>query len=172
VAALLIVWCAGLFAQEKPPVPKPFPKPAEPAQARPATPAQPVPPVPAPTGVPTEATLGLQIYPASQFVASYDAGQGQRYYMFGAAATFPDVVAYYKSVLKQKGELVFEEPPTHMFEVGRYKEDTMAFPPGVTVKDYTWGGMPGYPNPKRDGRPTYFNTIIQIVPAPAGAGKD
>ena len=27
-----------------------------------------------------------------------------------------------------------------MFEVGRFREETMAFPPGVTVKDWTWGG--------------------------------
>jgi hypothetical protein len=71
-------------------------------------------------------------------------------------------------VLKQKGELVYEEPPVHMFEVGRFREETMAFPPGVTVKDYTWGGSAGYLNPKRGAEPARFKTIVQIVPAPAG----
>ena len=30
-----------------------------------------------------------------------------------------------------------------MFDVGRFREETMAFPPGVTVKDYTWAGSAG-----------------------------
>ena len=57
-------------------------------------------------------------------------------------------MAYYRTTLKQRGEVVFEEPPVHMFDVGRFREETMAFPPGVTVKDYTWGGSAGYLNPK------------------------
>jgi hypothetical protein len=44
----------------------------------------------------------------------------------------------------------------------------MAFPPGVTVKDYTWGGSLGYLNPRRGAEPQRFRTIIQIVPAPGG----
>jgi hypothetical protein len=45
----------------------------------------------------------------------------------------------------------------------------MAFPPGVTVKDWTWGGSQGYLNPKLGGQPTRFPTIIMIVPPqPAG----
>ena len=35
-----------------------------------------------------------------------------------------------------------------MFEVGRFREETMAFPPGVTIKDYASDGSQGYPNPK------------------------
>jgi hypothetical protein len=53
-----------------------------------------------------------------------------------------------------------------MFEVGRYREETMAFPPGVTVKDYTWGGSQGYINPKRGAQPDRFPTIVQLVPSP------
>jgi hypothetical protein len=45
----------------------------------------------------------------------------------------------------------------------------MAFPPGVTVKDYAWGGSEGYINPKPGGQPARFRTVIQFVPAPAGA---
>ena len=108
--------------------------------------------------------LGVPIFPSAQFLTSYDAGQGQRYYLFGSAATFADLVAYYRNVLKQRGELVFEEPATHMFEVGRFREETMAFPPGVTIKDYTWGNLKGYLNPKRGATPERFPTIIQIVP--------
>jgi hypothetical protein len=73
--------------------------------------------------------------------------------------------------LKQRGELVFEAPAIHMFEIGRFREETMAFPPSVTVKDYTWGGSQGYLNPKRGAKPARFSTIIQIVPVPPGAGR-
>jgi hypothetical protein len=43
----------------------------------------------------------------------------------------------------------------------------MAFPPSVTVKDYTWGGKGGYLNPNRGTQPARFPTIVQIVPATA-----
>jgi hypothetical protein len=155
--------------------PKPFPRPGEqrPASpvAPPATPQQPAPTTPQPAqsaGEPTEQTLGIPVYPGAQFVASYDAGRGQRYYLFGTNADFAQIVNYYKSILKQRGELVYEEPPIHMFDVGRFREETMAFPPGVTVKDYTWGGSAGYLNPKRGSEPARFKTIIQIVPPPPG----
>jgi len=39
----------------------------------------------------------------------------------------------------------------------------MAFPPGVTIKDYTWGGLAGYLNPRRGAKPERFPTVIQIV---------
>ena len=74
-------------------------------------------------------------------------------------------------MLKQKGDLVFEEPPVHMFDLAKFKEETMAFPPSVTVKDYTWGGSEGYLNPKRGATPARFRTIIQIVPARLRAPK-
>jgi hypothetical protein len=118
---------------------------------------------------PTEASLGLPLYPNSQFITSYDAGKGQRYYLFGSLASFADLVKYYQTALKTKGTLVFDAPATHIFEMGKFREETMAFPPGVTVKDYTWSGSAGYLNPKRGGKPERFPSIIQIVPAPAGA---
>jgi hypothetical protein len=154
--------------------PQPFPRPGQPAQPRPAPPAAPAPaPPPAaaaapPQVAPTEANLGVPIFPGAQFIASYDAGRGQRYYIFGSAATFVDLVAYYRTVLKQKGELVFEVPATHEFDVGKYDEDRMAFPPGVTIKDFQSDISPGYPNPKPGGQPARFPTIIQIVPVVGG----
>jgi len=74
-------------------------------------------------------------------------------------------------VLKQKGELVFDEPATHQFDLGRFREETMGFPPSVTVKDYTWGGMKGLPNPKPGAEPARFQTVIQIVPIPDGPAR-
>ena len=51
-------------------------------------------------------------------------------------------------MLKQQGELVYDVPATHAFDVGKYREETMAFPPGVTIKDYVSDVSQGYPNPK------------------------
>lgn len=156
--------------------PKPFPTPNAPPPPRPATqpPTQPAPSAPRPSdpaAAPTEAALGLPIFPEAKFLTSYDAGRGQRYYLFGSTGTFAEVVAYYRTALKNKGELVFDAPATHMFEVGKFKEETMAFPPSVTVKDYTWGGSQGFPNPKAGSQPVRFPTIIQIVPLPEPGGQ-
>jgi hypothetical protein len=156
-------------------VPQPFPRPQNPQNpARPAPQAPPTqsapPPVPAGAGqadrTPTEASLGFPIYPNAQFITAYDAGHGQQYYLFGSDAGFPALVKYYQTVFRTKGTLVFEAPATQIFEMGKFDEKTMAFPPGVTIKDYTWNGSPGYLNPKRDGKPARFPSIIQIVPAP------
>jgi hypothetical protein len=111
----------------------------------------------------------VPVYPGAQYITSYDAGRGQRFYLFGASAPYAEMVLYYRNALKQKGNELFESPPTHQFDTGRFREEAMAFPPSVTIKDYTWGGSAGYPNPKRGAKPDRFPTVIQIVPAPAGA---
>jgi hypothetical protein len=175
---IFVVACLPVVAsaQQQPPVPQPFPRPgATPAPQQPppsTTPASPSsrPPVPRPgqpEQAPTEAMLGVPIYPGAQFLTSYDAGRGQRYYIFGSAAPFVDLIAYYKNVLKNKGELVFDLPATYEFDVGRYNEDTMAFPPGVTIKDFQSDVSEGFPNPKAGGQPARFKSIIQIVPVVA-----
>ena len=160
--------------------PQPFPRGTTqppPAQPAPAPPRAPAPPPTTPAAArapqadpatPSEATLGFPIYPSAQFIASYDAGRGQRYYIFGSTASFADLVTYYRTQLKEKGNLVFQDPPTHMFEIGKFSDDTMAFPPGVTIKDWMWSGSPGYPNPRLGAEPARFPSLIMIVPAPAG----
>jgi hypothetical protein len=174
-ALLLVCATATVGAQVKP---QPFPKPGQPpiavpapAPSTPATPggAPPLPPQDA--SEPAEGSLGVPIYPTAQYITSYNAGRGQRYYLYGTTTSFADVVLYYKGMLKQKGDLVFDEPPIHQFDIGRFREETMAFPPSVTVKDYTWAGSAGYINPKRGGQPARFPTIIQIVPNPPGAPR-
>src|SRR5262245_8467579 len=162
--------------------PQPFPRPSTPQSPAPPpttappaqTPPAPATPRPAPVdpATPSEATLGLPIYPGAQFIASYDAGRGQRYYIFGSTTAFAELVNYYRTILKDKGNLVFQDPPTHTFEVGRFNNDTMAFPPGVTIKDFTWGGSQGYPNPKPGAQPARFASVIQIVPVPPGAASE
>jgi hypothetical protein len=181
--AVVVAMNTHVFAQTPQPFPRPntAPPPSAPApqpppsqvpaprplpQAQPAAPqAQPAAP-PSNPDAPTEATLGFPIYPTAQFIASYDAGRSQRYYIFGATAPYAELVVYYRNLLKERGDEVFKEPPTHMFEVGRFRNETMAFPPGVTIKDWTWGGSTGYPNPQVGGQPARFPTIIMIVPAP------
>jgi hypothetical protein len=187
ISAALIFVAAPLAAQTPQPFPRPGGAPSQPP-ARPALPPDPAtaspPPVapqapaaqtptprPAATAAgeqaPSAATLGFPLYPGAQFLASYDAGRGQRYYLFGASAPYAEAVLYYRTQLDERGDVVFKEPPTHVFEVGRFREETMAFPPGVTVKDWTWGGSQGYPNPKPGAQPARFPTVIMIVPPPA-----
>jgi len=79
------------------------------------------------------------------------------------AAGFVQTVEWYRASLKQKGELVYDVPATLEFDVGKYDEDRMAFPPGVTVKDYQSEISQGYPNPKRGAQPERFPTLLQIV---------
>lgn len=169
--ALTLSLSATAIAQ----TPQPFPRSPQPGQtpanppARPAAPATQRPPAPPPAAAvaePTAQSLGLPIYPAAQYLATYDAGRGQKYVMFGTTAAFAEIVTFYKAQLKEGGDLVFREPPTHTWDVGRYREETMVFPPGVTVKDFTWGGSKGYPNPRPNAQPATFPTIIMLVPQP------
>ena len=85
------------------------------------------------------------------------------------SASFPEVVAFYRTALKQRGDLVFDAPATHEFSLGRFREETMAFPPSVTVKEFQSQVSQGYPNPDPAGQPATFPTVIQFVPAPAGS---
>jgi len=167
--------------------PQPFPRPGETRpQAPPPRPANQAPTATAPTpaagqlapavapsaprpadpNAPRPEEVVFPVYPSAQFLAAYDAGRGRRYILYGTTGAFAEIVAYYRTQLNDKGDLVFREPPTHVFEVGRFREETMAFPPGVTVKDWTWGGSQGYPNPKPGAQPARYPTIIMIVPPP------
>jgi hypothetical protein len=163
---VVVLLLAAALGQQVP-VPQPFPRPAPTDASKPVQPSPaPQPVAPAPKEVaPGAPDLGIPLYPGAQFLASYDAGRGQRYYIFGSTASFLELVTYYRTLLKQRGDLVFEVPATHTFDVGRFRDDTMAFPPGVTIKDYQSDLSQGYPNPKPGGQPAWFPTIIQIVPS-------
>lgn len=154
--------------------PQPFPRPGSAQSQVPAQPPPqaPVTAVPADPNTPTEAVLGFPLHPTAQFIASYDAGRGQRYYLFGSTASYKELVTHYRTTLREGGDQVFAQPATHVFEIGRFREETMAFPPGVTIKDWTGGGSGGYPNPRPGAEPARFPTIIMIVPAaPATQGR-
>jgi len=116
---------------------------------------------------PAAPNLGdIPIYPSAVYLTSYDAGRGQRFYLYGLPLSYDDAVAYYRAALKQRGEELFETPPTHQFELARFRDSEMAFPPSVTVKDYAWGGGSGYSSPVAGASQDRFPTVIQIVPPP------
>jgi hypothetical protein len=178
---LAVSAAAGIAAQNPPPqsappVPKPFPQPAGSAAApKPADPQTVTPPAAgAPAAAqaprtavrPTEADLGVRVYQGADFLDSYDAGRGQRYFLFGTNDSYSDVLTFYKQQ-RGGGSELFKAPPMQKFELDvKFKEDTMAFPPSVIVKDYTWNNSEGYLfiEGTRERR---YKTIIQIVPAPA-----
>ena len=165
VPALLV---AAMLAQQAP-VPKPFPGAPAPPRPTPPTPQEPAKPTTPPARTAPaqpDVNVGVTLYPGSQFLGSYDAGRGQKFYIFGTTASFVAIVAFYREILKERGEVVFESPATHVFETGRFREETMAFPPSVTIKDFQSEVSQGFPNPKPGGQPTRFPTIIQIVPVP------
>jgi hypothetical protein len=156
-----------------PPVPRPFPGSAPPpAQATPpgqtvVPPAESAPPQ---LGAPSEATLGVKSYPGAEFLESFNAGGGQRLYLFGMNATYAEVVAFYKGELRTNGKELFKTPAMQQFDLDKFVEEKMAYPPSVVVKDYTWAGLSGG---LKDGylfidgtAEKRFKTIVQIVPAP------
>jgi len=139
----------------------PAPTPATPPSAAAAVQSPPV------TGAPDLG--GVPLYPSAVYLRSYDAGRGQKFHIYGVTLSYADTVAYYQAALKNKGDKLFDSPPTHQFELGRFRENEMAFPPSVTVKDFTWGGSAGYVNPHAGGQPARFPTLVQIVAAPTAA---
>lgn len=124
-------------------VPKPFPE----AGARQTT-------APDPTGMP--------VYPAAQFLETFDAGKGQQFHLYGTDVAYAEIVAYYKNTLKNNGRVLFQGPLMHQFDLGRFDDNTMAYPPSVVVKDYSWDGSEGYLHVSGTTS-TRYKTIIQIV---------
>jgi hypothetical protein len=180
VAALALGLGAPALAQTPPPTgpptqqtppPVPVPKPFPGARTPPATPGKPAAPpatavdkVVAQGGPDADALAGAPVYPGADYLDSFDAGQGQRYYIFGTNAPYEDIVTYYKNTLKTGGRELFKSPAMQQFDLGRFNDSTMAYPPSVVVKDYTWNGSAGYLHVSGTETRRY-RTIIQIVPA-------
>src|SRR3972149_1529859 len=100
---MVVLLLVATLAQQ-PPVPQPFPRPGTSRPSpEPSAPPPPRRPPVDPSGVPTEASLGVPLYPNAQFIASYDAGRGQRFYIFGSATAFEVLVSYYRTLLRQRG---------------------------------------------------------------------
>jgi hypothetical protein len=163
--ALAVFAVAPRQTQAPPPKPQPFPgsavptAPAKPGPTGATSPGQPS------GGAETQARPGpgdLPAYPGAEFLDFFDAGRSQRYYLYGTNASYADIVTYYKSSLKQGGRELFRTPPMHQFDLGDFERDSMAFPPSVVVKDYTWNGGTGY-LALVGGEERRFRTVIQIV---------
>jgi hypothetical protein len=174
VGAALLVPVSAQQTQPVP-VPKPFPGPSQPSAPPPTTttpPPAPQTPVvrPAPptqqSGAPTDQMLGAPgvIFPQSEYLESFDLDRGQRCYLFGTNSGYSEVLAYYKQALKDGGRELFKSPAMQQFDIGKYQEQTMAYPPSVVVKDYGSSGS-GYLHVVGVNE-KHFKTIIQIVPAP------
>ncbi len=171
--SMLAVGLATVVAAQGQPVPRPFPggrTPAPPAATQPAPapppatpPAGAAPAAAQPAGSPEAALAGIPLFPSAQFLDSYDAGQGQRYYLYGANAPFEAVVSHFRTALRGGGRQLYRTPAIHQFDLGRFESDQMAFPPSVVVKDYAGGTGGGYLF-VRDAVEQRFRTIIQIVP--------
>ncbi|MEZ5320015.1 MAG: hypothetical protein R2752_21620 [Vicinamibacterales bacterium] len=104
------------------------------------------------------------VYPGADYLQTFDAGQGQKYFLFGTNLGYDEVVQYYKNLMRNGGDRISEEPNMQRFDLGDFDSRAMAYPPSVVVKDYTWNGQEGYlfvdgTTPKR------YRTVIQIVPA-------
>lgn len=142
--------------QQPPPVPRPFPGASAPSTKQVELP-------------PAESVLGgAPVYPTAEFLESFDAGQGQRYYLYGSNTSYETIVTYYRSVLRSGGRELFKSPAMHQFDLGRFDDKRMVFPPSVVVKDYSWNNSPGYLFVDGTAEKRFL-TIIQIVPL--GADK-
>ena len=108
---------------------------------------------------------GVPIYPNAEFLESFDAGRGQRFFLYGTNTPYDTVVQYYKAASKSSGRELFKAPAMQQFDLGRFDEGTMAYPPSVLVKDYTWMDSPGYLHVSGTTEKRY-KTIIQIVLPP------
>lgn len=164
------------------PVPRPFPgsspsspsagspAPAPQAPASAAIPQAPAAPTPEQTpNVPaTPLPTTIPVYPSAEFLESYDAGSGQRYYLYGSNLPYTEIVAFYRSALKSGGRELYKVPAMQQFDLGKFQEDTMAYPPSVVVKDYSSANSAGYLFVSGTTEKRY-RTIIQIVPP--GPGK-
>jgi hypothetical protein len=155
----LLATATWATAQTAPPRPNPFPTAGASAPATPPAPEASAP------QAPVDGALGIAMYPAAVFLETIDAGKGgQQYHLYGTDAPYIDIVNYYKTTLKQGGRSIFQAPAMHQFELGRFQEQTMAYPPSVVVKDYVWNGSEGYLHVSGTTQKR-FRTIIQVVPA-------
>ena len=180
VAVLALAFGASIVAQgqqqtppppTQSPIPKPFPGSSQPTSTpagKPADPAAPPPAAPAapdrPNAPSAQVLAGAPVYPGADFLETFDAGRGQKYFIYGTNAPYLDIINYYRQQLGGGGRELFRAPPMQQFDLGRFDEQTMAYPPSVVVKDYAWNGAAGYlfisgTTEKR------YKTIIQIVPA-------
>jgi hypothetical protein len=73
-------------------------------------------------------------------------------------------------VLDTGGREIYREPAMRQFDLGRFDDNRMAYPPSIVVKDYAWNGSPGYLHVAGTTE-TRYRTIIQVVPPDPAAPR-
>ena len=159
-AALLAGVLAAATTLTAQQAPRPFPgAPARPAGQTPAS--QPAADI-TQAAPAVDPTVGVPLYPGAVLIGKFEANPAQPFYLYGTTSAYANVVEYYRQVLKDRGRQLFGGP-MHQFDLGRFRRETMALQPALTVKDYTWNGREGYVHV--DGNEvTKFPTVIQVVP--------
>lgn len=149
-----------------PPRPAPFPGASQP----PASTAAPAATAPAQTGgSPNLGAIDPRLalvpgYPGAEYLESFDAGKGQRLFVFGTNDPYARVVAFYKSQFKKTGEEVSRAPGIQQFDLGAFDSTGMAQRPSVIVKDYAWPQPTDYYIHVAGTAEKHFTTLIQIIP--------
>ena len=161
---------APVFAQATTPVPKPAPFPGTtppPSTGKPAPqtgkPASPTTAIPQDGSAVDPHLAGVPIYPGAELLSSFDAGRGQFVFTFGTDMPYSDIVAYYKTQLRSSGTEIFRTPLMQQFDLGQFRAETMAYRPGIVVKDYSASDSAGYLHVSGTTEKRY-RTVIQIVP--------
>jgi hypothetical protein len=171
-ATVWLVTALAAVAAAQTPVPRPFPGTGAPATSKPQPPPAPpagagTSPAPAQKAAADTPPTNVPLFPQAEFLTSFDAGRGQRYYLYGTRAPFEEVAAHYRTTLRTGGRQLYRTPAIQQFDLGRFDNDGMAYPPSVVVKDYAGEPGGGYLF-VRGSAEQRFPTIIQIVPPPAG----
>jgi len=103
----------------------------------------------------------VPLYPGAQYIASYNAGRNQRFYLYGTTASFVDLVTFYRTVLKQRGTwCLMLQRPTSSTSGDFGRNDVLS--PRVTVK-ISVADLAGLSESSPGGVPARFPTVIQIV---------
>ena len=140
--------------------PRPFP--GAPARPSAQTPASQPPDQTQAAGPAIDPAAGVPLYPGAVLIGKFDANPAQPFYLYGTTSAYANVVEYYRGVLKDRGRQLFGGP-MHQFDLGRFRRETMALQPALTVKDYTWNGREGYVH-VNGLEVVKYPTVIQVVP--------
>jgi hypothetical protein len=161
---------AAAVAQTTTPIPKPLPFPTStppppPPTAKPVTPAATAAVQQTDGGRLDPRLAGVPVYQGAELLSAFDTGRGQQVFLLGIDMPYSDVVAFYKTQFRASGSEVFRAPAMHQFDLGPFRSDTMAYRPGVVVKDYAGtDASTGYLHVTGVTEKRY-RTVIQIVPA-------
>ena len=87
---------------------------------------------------------GVPLYPTAEYLDTFDAGAASSTSLRHERAVRRDRVVLQDDAQDRRARSCSARQPTHQFDLGRFQEERMAFPPSVVVKDYTWNNSPGY----------------------------